>query len=67
MNPKTTESQIIIDIYFDEKMVFVGEIGTDDKSLTGKIEPVDVPTNYSCSLAYADTKGTKRENRRSQD
>jgi hypothetical protein len=52
---------------YDEKMVFVGEIGTDDKSLTGKIEPVVVPTNYSCSLAYADTKGTKRENRRSQD
>ena len=51
----------------DEQMVFVGTLGEDNKSLTGKLEPSDVPTNYSCNLAYADTKATKRENRRRPD
>lgn len=48
----------------DESMVFVGELGDDDKSLTGKLAPADVPTNSMCNLAYADTKATKRDSRR---
>ena len=51
----------------DEQMAFVGQISEDDKSLTGKLEPVDVPTNYSCWLAYAEVKATKRETRRQPD
>jgi hypothetical protein len=51
----------------DEQEVFVGELGEGDESLTGKLEPGDVPTNVSCSLAYADTKATKRESRRRPD
>lgn len=51
----------------DEQMVFVGELGEDDISLIGNLEPADVPTNYSCSLAYADVKSSKRESRRRPD
>ena len=47
----------------DEQEVFVGQLGEDDNSLTGKLEPGDVPT-IVCRLAYADTKATKRESRR---
>jgi len=48
----------------DEQMVFVGELDENGTSLTGKLEPKDVPTNYSCSLAYANVKAAKRGNRR---
>lgn len=44
----------------DEQEVFVGELGEDDKSLTGKLEPANVPRDTSCALAYADVKASKR-------
>ena len=43
-----------------EQMKFVGELGDDGKTLTGSLEPVDVPKAYSCSLAYADITASKR-------
>jgi hypothetical protein len=51
----------------DEQMAFAGELSEDGTSLTGKLEPADVPKNYSCSLAYANAKATKRESRRRPD
>jgi hypothetical protein len=50
----------------DEQMVFVGELGEDGTSLTGKLEPADVPKS-SCNLAYANVKATKRESTRRPD
>jgi hypothetical protein len=50
----------------DEQMDFVGQLGDDEKSITGKLEPSDVPTSY-CDLVYADVKAAKRENRRRPD
>lgn len=50
----------------DEQMVFVGGLGEDGTSLTGKREPADVPKS-SCSLAYANAKATKRESTRRPD
>jgi hypothetical protein len=43
-----------------EQMKFTGELSDDGKTLTGSLEPVDVPRSYSCSLWYADITAIKR-------
>ena len=42
-----------------EQMKFVGELSDDGTTLTGNLEPVDVPRTY-CELAYADVTAVKR-------
>jgi hypothetical protein len=42
-----------------EQENFTGTLSDDGKTLSGSIEPADVPTTY-CTLAYADVKATKR-------
>lgn len=43
-----------------EQMKFNGELSDDGKSLTGSLEPVDVPRAYLCNLWYADITAIKR-------